>query len=68
MASIGGWRLLAEPHDRALAELFLDLADRELDGPEAFLVLGGGAGLPRSIRSTRSTRSIRSTGDMRFAP
>ena len=57
--------LLAEAHDRTLAELLLDLADRELDGLEAFLVLGWGAGLPRSIRSIRS---IRSTGDMRFAP
>ena len=31
--------LLAQPHDRALAELFLDLADGEFDGFEAFAVL-----------------------------
>ena len=31
--------LLAEPHDRALAELLFDLADGQLDGLDAFAVL-----------------------------
>ena len=31
--------LLAEAHDRALAELLLDLADGQIDGLQAFLVL-----------------------------
>ena len=40
MASIGGdGALLAEPHDRALAELLLDLADGHLDRPRTFLVV-----------------------------
>ena len=40
MASIG-WigALLAEPHDRALAELLFDLADGQVDGLGAFAVL-----------------------------
>ncbi len=33
--------LLAEAHDRALAELLLDLADGQLDGLEAFAVVDG---------------------------
>ena len=31
--------LLAQAHDRALAELLLDLADGQLDGLEAFAVV-----------------------------
>ena len=46
MASIG-WigALLAEPHDRALAELLFDLADGHLDGLGAFAFLTLVAGL-----------------------
>ena len=45
MAPVGiasiGWigALLAEAHDRPLAELFFDLADGQIDGLDAFAVL-----------------------------
>ena len=40
MTSIGrDPALLAEPHDRALAELLFDLADGQLEGLVAFLLV-----------------------------
>ena len=40
IASIGlNGALLAEAHDRALAELLLDLADGQFDGLDAFLLV-----------------------------
>ena len=40
IASIGGDRaLLAEAHDRALAELLFDLADGQFEGLVAFLLV-----------------------------
>ena len=43
--------LLAEAHDRALAELLLDLADGQLDGLDAFAIL-------TIVRVDRSDRSM----------
>ena len=54
MLAIGGdGVLLAEPHDRALAELLLDLAHGHVDRPRAFLVVVCHAVLPEPTEHCR---------------